>query len=303
MLKAVESVLQGRRPSLCLVADDSVFLPLLVAKLSEASHVISSFPRLKENGLQYLRAAPRANNISPNCIEVVEKGVKKLTMQDTNQKKVDLLIAEPFYFGHDSMLPWQNLRFWKDRTALDYILSEDAIIIPSKGILRACAVHLPDLWKSRCCLNRIEGFDHSGVNATLGACGHLPESEEGPCLPFFLWQSGEFDVLSETFDVMEFDFTKQICECQGKSQVKFTKTGVCHGFVLWIDWVMDLQNSVVISTGPDKRYWKQGIKLLATPRTVGPQGSTDVQACCSAGALEAFFDPSNGELKIILDFL
>lgn len=52
----------------------------------------------------------------------------------------------------------------------------------------------------------------------------------------------------------------------------------------------------------DKRYWKQGIKLIATPRTVGPQGSTNLQACCSA-ALEAFFDPSNGELKIILDFL
>jgi len=33
-------------------------------------------------------------------------------------------------------------------------------------------------------------------------------------------------------------------------QVKFTKSGVCHGFVLWIDWVMDLQNSTVISTGP-----------------------------------------------------
>jgi len=33
-------------------------------------------------------------------------------------------------------------------------------------------------------------------------------------------------------------------------QVKFTKSGVCHGFVLWIDWVMDLQNSIVISTGP-----------------------------------------------------
>jgi len=45
-------------------------------------------------------------------------------------------------------------------------------------------------------LNKIEGFDHSGVNATLGACGHLPELEEGPCLPFFLWQSGEFDVIN-----------------------------------------------------------------------------------------------------------
>ena len=35
-------------------------------------------------------------------------------------------------------------------------------------------------------------------------------------------------------------------------QVKFTKTGICHGFVLWIDWVMDSQNAIVISTGPGK---------------------------------------------------
>ncbi|KHN04362.1 Protein arginine N-methyltransferase 1.6 [Glycine soja] len=225
----------------------------------------------------------------------------RLSMLKAVQSMVDLLIAEPFYVGHDGMLPWQNLRFWKDRTTLNDILSEDALIIPSKGILRACAISLPDLWKSRCCLSNVEGFDHSVVNATLGACSNLPELEEGPCLPFFVWQCGEFDVLSETFDVMEFDFSKQICLCQGKSQVKFTKTGVCHGFVLWIDWVMDLQNSVVISTGPDRRYWKQGVKLLGTPRTVGPQRSRNVQAC--SAVLEACFNPLQGELKIILDFL
>lgn len=55
--------------------------------------------------------------------------------------------------------------------------------------------NLQDLWKSRCCLNKIEGFDHSVVNPTLGACGHLPELEEGPCLPFSVWQCGEFDVI------------------------------------------------------------------------------------------------------------
>ncbi|RDX72827.1 Protein arginine N-methyltransferase 1.6 [Mucuna pruriens] len=296
MLKAVQSTGRGR--PLCLVADDSVFLPLLVAQLSEA-HVMSVLPGLKERGLQYLQTAAYANGLSRNCIEVLEKGVKQLTMHDMHQKKVDLLIAEPFYVGHDGMLPWQNLR--KDRTTLNDILSEDALIIPSKGILKACAISLPDLWKSRCCLSKIEGFDHSVVNATLGACGHLPELDEGPCLPFFVWQCGEFNVLSETFDLMEFDFSKQICQCQGKSQVKFTKTGLCHGFVLWIDWVMDLQNSVVISTGPDRRYWKQGVKLLGTPRTVGPQSSRNVQAC--SAVLEAFFNPLNGELKIILDFL
>lgn len=56
------------------------------------------------------------------------------------------------------------------------------------------ANNLQDLWKSRCCLSKIEGFEHSVVNTTLGACGHLPESEEGPCLPFFVWQCGEFEV-------------------------------------------------------------------------------------------------------------
>ncbi|QCD78732.1 protein arginine N-methyltransferase 1.6 isoform X1 [Vigna unguiculata] len=298
MLKAVQSM--GKDRLLCLVVDDSVFLPLLVAKLSEAS-VMSLLPGLRERGLQYLQAVAHANGLSHSCIEVLEKNVQHLNMHDIHQKKVDLLIAEPFYVGHDSMLPWQNLRFWRDRTTLNDILSEDALIIPSKGILRACAMSLPDLWKSRCSLSIIEGFDHSVVNATLGACGHLPELEECPCLPFFIWQCGEFDVLSETYDVMEFDFSKQICECQGKSQVKFTKSGVCHGFVLWIDWVMDLQNSIVISTGPDRKYWKQGVKLLGTPRTVDPQSLTSVQPC--SAVVEACFSPLKGELKIILDFL
>ncbi|KAL2321576.1 hypothetical protein Fmac_025955 [Flemingia macrophylla] len=301
MLKALQSKLQGRDRRLCLVADDSVFLPLLVAQFPEAPHVMSLLPGLKERGLKYLQAAAHANGLSHKCIEVLEKGVKQLTMHDLHQKKVDLLMAEPFYVGHDSMLPWQNLRFWRDRTTLDDILSEDALIIPSKGILRACAVSLPDLWESRRCLTKIEGFDHSVVNATLGACGHLPEFEEGPCQPFFVWQCGEFDMLSETFDLMEFDFSKQICQCQGKSQVQFTKSGVCHGFVLWIDWVMDLQNSVVISTGPDRRYWKQGVKLLGTPRTVGSQILRNVQTC--SAVLEAVFNPLKGELKILLDFL
>lgn len=55
---------------------------------------------------------------------------------------------------------------------------------------------MQDLWRSRCSLSKIEDFDHSVVNNTLGACGHLPELEEGPCLSYFLWQSGEFDVIN-----------------------------------------------------------------------------------------------------------
>lgn len=38
-------------------------------------------------------------------------------------------------------------------------------------------------------------------------------------------------------------------------QIEFTKPGVCHGIALWMDWVMDKENSIVISTGP-------GMKLI-----------------------------------------
>ncbi|KAA8522229.1 hypothetical protein F0562_012902 [Nyssa sinensis] len=296
MLRAVKNALQGKVSSLCVVADDSVFLTIAIASLSKTSHIISLFPGMREKGAQYLQAVAVANGYSIDQVEVLEKRKTHLTMHDTQQRKVDLLIGEPFYYGNDNMLPWQNLRFWKERTMLDPILSDDAVIMPCKGILKACAMSLPDLWRSRCCLKQIEGFDHSVVNDMLGACGDLPAPEESPCLPFFIWQCGEIKELSEVFTVMHFDFSTAISPCSGKAQVKFTEPGICHGFVLWIDWVMDMEESIVLSTGPVQRYWKQGVKLLTKPVAVGIRGSS-IGECCSA-EIEAVFDPSGGELII-----
>ncbi|KAJ8768986.1 hypothetical protein K2173_023981 [Erythroxylum novogranatense] len=289
MVTALRNALQKSVDPLCVVADDSVFLTLLVAHLSKSSHILSLFPGLRERGAQYLRAVATANGFAADRVEVVLKR-KNLTLDDTCQRKVDLLIGEPYYHGNDGMLPWQNLRFWKERTILDSVLANGAVVIPCKAILRACAMSLPDLWKSRCCLNKIEGFDHSVVNSTLGACGELPAGREVPLLPFFIWQCGETQVLSDTVTVMDFDLTKPMSSCYGKVQVEFTKSGICHGFALWIDWVMDTKDCVVISTGSDQRYWKQGVKLLPWPVEVENRGER------SSAIIEASFDPSTGEL-------
>lgn len=53
---------------------------------------------------------------------------------------------------------------------------------------------MQDLWNSRRCLDKIEGFDHSVVNTTLGACGDLPAEQVGPYLPCSIWQSGKYKV-------------------------------------------------------------------------------------------------------------
>lgn len=300
ILKVIKNALQQKVSPLCVVSDDSIFLTIAIAHLSKTSHVLSFLPGLREKGAQYLKDVAVANGYSIDRVEVLKKKKPQLTMHDTRERKVDLLIGEPFYYGGENMLPWHNLRFWRERSMLDSVLSEDAVIMPCKGILKACAMSLPDLWRSRCSLKDIVGFDHAVVNATLGACGDLPASQQIPCLPFFVWQCGESKKLSEIFTVMEFDFLKPISPCNGEAKAKFTNSGICHGFALWIDWVMDIENSTVISTGLDQRYWKQGVKLLNKPVQVGIHGFSTGE-CCST-VIEASFDPSGGELVIEHDF-
>ncbi|ESQ55782.1 hypothetical protein EUTSA_v10024535mg [Eutrema salsugineum] len=291
MLEATRNALQGKSHTQCLVIDDSLLLPLMTLHISNRSRVLSLSPGLKEDGARYLEAIADANGFSKDRFEYFREGKAKLA--EAYPGEIDLLIGEPYYYGLESGLPWQNLRFWKDRTLLDSVLSEDAVVMPYKGVLRGCAMYLPDLWKSRCCLGSVEGFDHALVNTTLGGCGDLPAGKGSPCLPFFIWQCGETKRLSKKFTVMEFDFSKPITgPCSGDEQIELLKPSVCHGIVLWMDWVMDKENSTVISTGPDERYWKQGVKLLEKPLTVREDGLSSIR-------IQASLDPSsNGELII-----
>ncbi|KMZ57483.1 putative Protein arginine n-methyltransferase [Zostera marina] len=297
-LTAARNTLQAGDFRFCLVVDDSVFLTIVLAHLSKTAQIISIFPGLKEKASAYLDSVANANDIANGRIEVLGKRVSSLSLNDLHGEKVDMIIAEPFYYGNEGALPWQNLRFWKERTLLDPLLSEDVRIMPCKGILKACAMSLPDLWRSRMSLNDIEGFDHSCSNEMLGACGNLHPTLNGPCLPYFVWQCGVIEELSEASLIMEFDFSEPIRHCFGKTKIVFTESGVCHGFVFWIDWVLDKRNLTVISTGPVSRYWKQGVKLLSKPVAVNPTSSSCRKDEISYTEIDASFNPTTGELDI-----
>ncbi|XP_040380997.1 protein arginine N-methyltransferase 7 isoform X1 [Oryza brachyantha] len=288
LINTIRNALTVKCSPTCVVADDSLFLALLISSISPTSKVIAMYPGLRDKGATYLRAVADANNISIDKIQVIGKRASSLSADDLKHKKVNLLVGEPFYYGSEGMLPWQNLRFWNVRTLLDSMLSEDAFIMPCKGILRLCAMSLPDLWRSRCNLKDVEGFDHSVVNETLGACGDLPDDQQGPCLPYYVWQCGYSKKLSEVYSLMDFNFSEPIHSCFGKTKIEFSHDGTCHGFAVWIDWVLDEKKSVVLTTGPDNRYWKQGVQLFSKPVEVNPGKS--------AMHVEASFDPSTGEL-------
>ncbi|OAY67121.1 Protein arginine N-methyltransferase 7 [Ananas comosus] len=193
----------------------------------------------------------------------------RLVLSKAVKEAVDLFVGEPFFYGNEGMLPWQNLRFWR-------------IIL--------VRIVIQDLWRSRRSLKDVEGFDHSAVNEALGACGDLPTTEDGPCLPYYLWQCGDIKELSKVYSIMEFDFSVPIHACFGKTEIEFSTPGTCHGFALWIDWLIDERDSISISTGPVNRHWKQGVQLINKPVVV------NVASCYAK--IEASFEPSIGELSI-----
>uniref|UniRef100_A0A0D9WKU8 Protein arginine N-methyltransferase domain-containing protein n=1 Tax=Leersia perrieri TaxID=77586 RepID=A0A0D9WKU8_9ORYZ len=234
----------------CVVADDSLFLALLISSLSPTSNVIAMYPGHREKGATYLRAVADANNFSINQIQVIGKRASSLTADDLKYKK------------------------WGSH-----------FIMEVKECFRG---KIYDLWKSRCRLTDVEGFDHSVVNETLGACGDLPGDQQGSCLPYYVWQCGYTKKLSEVYSLMDFNFSEPIHSCFGKTKIEFSHDGTCHGFAVWIDWVLDDKKSVILSTGPDNRYWKQGVQLISKPVEVNPGKSVM--------HVEASFDPSTGEL-------
>ncbi|KAM3206199.1 hypothetical protein ACQJBY_061714 [Aegilops geniculata] len=295
LITAIKNVLSDRSPQTCIVADDSIFLALLVSSLSPSSKVIAMFPGLRDKGATYLQAVAKANNFSMDQIQVIGKRAASLSTDDLEHKKINLLVGEPFYCGSEGMLPWQNLRFWNAGTLFHSLLSEDALIMPCKGVLKLCAMSLPDLWKSRRSLKDVEGFDHLVVNETLGACGDLPGEQQGPCLPYYVWRCGYTKKLSKVYSLMDFNFSEPIHSCFGKTKIEFADAGTCHGFAVWIDWVLDEKNSIVISTGPDSRYWKQGVQLLSKPVEVNPADD-------SAALVEASFDPASGDITFNCSF-
>nr|XP_003223006.1 PREDICTED: protein arginine N-methyltransferase 7 [Anolis carolinensis]XP_016850259.1 PREDICTED: protein arginine N-methyltransferase 7 [Anolis carolinensis] len=237
-LQALQKVLKPN--SICLSVSDGSLLPVLAHHLGAEEVFTLETSSVSHSLMQKIF---KANHLE-NKIKIIEKNPESLTSSDLGDKKVSVLIGEPFF--STSLLPWHNLYFWYARTALSPHFTSDIKVLPQSASLHLMVVEFKDLWRIRSPCGSCEGFDVSIMDEMIKNSLDFRESREAE--PHPLWEY-PCKSLSDPEKVFTFDFQQTVLEHTVRKEglVNLARTGKTHGAVLWMEY--QLIPGLFISTG------------------------------------------------------
>ncbi|XP_011787440.1 PREDICTED: protein arginine N-methyltransferase 7 isoform X2 [Colobus angolensis palliatus] len=237
-IQALSTVLKP--DSVCLCVSDGSLLSMLAHRLGveQVFTVESSAASHK-----LLRKIFKANHLEDK-INLIEKRPELLTSEDLKDRKVSLLLGEPFFTT--SLLPWHNLYFWYVRTAVDRHLGPGAVVMPQAASLHAVVVEFRDLWRIRSPCGDCEGFDVHVMDDMIKRALDFRESREAE--PHPLWEY-PCRSLSEPQQILAFDFRqlvppRPLC---AEGTMELRRPGRSHAAVLWMEY--HLTPECTLSTG------------------------------------------------------
>uniref|UniRef100_A0A6I8MZS1 Protein arginine N-methyltransferase n=1 Tax=Ornithorhynchus anatinus TaxID=9258 RepID=A0A6I8MZS1_ORNAN len=187
--------------SVCLCISDGSLLPILAHCLG-AEQVFTIENSAVSHRL--MKKIFKANHLEEK-INVIEKRPELLIPADLENKKVSVLLAEPFFTT--SLLPWHNLYFWYARTAVAQHLTPDITVFPQSASLHMVVVEFKDLWRIRSPCGNCEGFDVHIMDDMIKNSLDFREAQEAE--PHPLWEY-PCRSLSEPQEVMTFDFRQPV---------------------------------------------------------------------------------------------
>lgn len=103
--------LRCQESPLCVVVDDSLLVTMASASVKASVQVIAMFPG-RAVGQEYVDEVTSTMGRNVGGVKVMNKKATSLTKEDLGGRKIDVLMAEPYYTSCSRMLPWRNLRFW-----------------------------------------------------------------------------------------------------------------------------------------------------------------------------------------------
>ncbi|XP_013910107.1 PREDICTED: protein arginine N-methyltransferase 7 [Thamnophis sirtalis] len=291
--QALKKVLKPN--SVCLSMSDGSLLPVLAHHLGAEKVFTLECSSLSRSLMQKIFMA----NHLEDKITILEKPPELLTPSDFEDRKISLLIAEPFF--STSLLPWHNLFFWYARTALESHLSSDVTVLPQSASLHLMTVEFKDLWRIRSPCGTCEGFDMRIMDDMIKNSLDFRESREAE--PHPLWEY-PCRSTSDPLRVLTFDFQQAIPQhpLTEEGILNLSRCAKSHGAVLWMEY--HLAPNISISTGlvqdsNEKDYcqWTPHCKQAVYFFNAALEPNSPVSAA-SAVAYAVSFNPATGEVNM-----
>ncbi|XP_066493674.1 protein arginine N-methyltransferase 7 isoform X2 [Tiliqua scincoides] len=299
-VRALNKVLE--RNSVCLSVSDGSLLPLLAHHLG-AEKVFT----LESSAVSFslMKKICEANHLEDK-IKIIEKHPELLLSSDLDNRKVSVLIGEPFF--STSLLPWHNLYFWYARTAVAGFLTSDATILPQCASLYIMVVEFKDLWRIRSPCGFCEEFDVRIMDQMIKYSLDFREAREAE--PHPLWEY-PCKSISEPVEVLTFDFRQTVPEHTIRKEgiLNLQRAGKSHGAVLWMEY--HLIPGLSVSTGlvqisDEKGYcqWtphcKQAVYFFSS---ITEPKSEPLTNSPSAVAYTISFSPKSGDVAMDFKFI
>ncbi|XP_059614416.1 protein arginine N-methyltransferase 7 [Phlebotomus argentipes] len=266
-----------------LTIGDGSLLGLATAKIARTIFYLNFNYFSEKITRLYVKANELQNVTVVNNVEDIEKRLQEVTH----------VVAEPHF--NTSILPWDNLFFFKFLHSRLPQLLGNVSVSPMKCDIMAVPVEFLDLHKIRKPLRNVEGFTIEDFDQMLEKASALADSKfeahplwEYPCL-----------ALADPLKIFSIDI-EHFPEASKTSSVKsvFKSPGQCNGVAFWVVWHLDRSGSEKSQVGMGPRepikpgefikwdpFVKQGVFFVVEPLV-----ASEDQEC----TLEVTFNATTG---------
>lgn len=187
-------------------------------------------------------------------VSVVPKMSTKMRVGVDLPRRADVLVTETVDCGllGEGILP-------TIAHAREHLLTPDAVIVPSQGVVIAQLVESVPLYRKNH-VDELYGFDLSQFNE-LASMEYFDSR----------LRRHEHRLLSDPFEVFSFDFYRdRPGDNRHELVVEPSTTGTCHAIVFWFE--LELLPNIMVTNSPEhpNTHWKQAIQCLPVPVRVRP---------------------------------
>lgn len=267
MQRLKEQSPQKQKYRIVVLGEDSIFVKLLISRM-EAQELDCDLVVIQES----LPGFKRASLLASSWTEKGHFSIQTLMLSDLLNHSVNLqgpdidcVLSEPYFWSKEGREPWHHFLLFKhcvQQLKEMELLAENCVVFPKQCCLVGCGATLPQLYRTRQPIQKIENWDLSVLNIPLGAVPRCPSFAGS------VWQfGGQFVQVTEKTVLLEDDFASSEFEesCAKRLRLEVKEQGICDCLLIWPEYKTPFTNTISTPPVSDPYFSVHGVCLLPSP--------------------------------------